>query len=131
MDESKKNQPDTNPVQDKQSGELLEELRSLGENLRTLLRSAWESEERKKLQQEIEIGLGDLHTSLSQAVQEFSDSPTGQTLKSDLDDLNERLRTGEVENKIRTEVISALRAANEGLKNAVQKEPAAKAEKEN
>ena len=126
MVESGKSQPGTNPVDEKKSGEILDELRELGENLRSLLRSAWESDERKKMQQEIEIGLSDLHVNLSQAVQEFSESPTGKTLKSDLEDLEERIRTGEVEAKIRAEVVSALHAANEGLKNTTQKDPGTK-----
>ena len=122
MVESNKSQFEDSPVDEKKSSEILDELRELGENLRSLLQSAWESDERRKMQQEIETGLNDLYTSLSQAVKEFSDSPTGQNLKSDLEDLEERFRTGEVETKIRAEVISALHAANEGLKNTAQKD---------
>ena len=107
-------QPNTTPP----SNDLLDELHNLGNNLKTLLQSAWESEERKKTQKEIETGLNELAKTLSQAANEFSQSPTGQTLKADLQDLQQRIQTGEVETKVRTEVVSALRAANEGLKKA-------------
>jgi hypothetical protein len=100
------------------SNDLLDELHNLGNNLKTLLQSAWESEERKKTQKEIETGLNELAKTLSQAANEFSQSPTGQTLKADLQDLQQRIQTGEVETKVRSEVVSALRAANEGLKKA-------------
>ena len=120
MDENSTKHPEANPPEDKQSSEILDELRNLGENLRNLLQSAWESDERKKLQNEIETGLNDLHTNLSQAVKDFSESPTGEDLKSDLEDLGQRIRTGELETKIRSEVISALRAANAGLTNKTQ-----------
>ena len=102
------------------SGDVLEELRELGRNLGALLQSAWDSDERKKVQQEIETGLKDVTKSL----QDLANSPTGQTIKADLNELNERLRTGEVEAKVRAEVLSALRLANEGLnKAAAPKEP--------
>jgi hypothetical protein len=107
----------------KPSGEVLDELRELGRNLRALLQSAWESDERKKLQGEIETGLNELFSNLSQAAQDFSASPTGQTLKSDIEDLSQRIKTGEVETKVRAEVLNALRAANEGLKNASTPKP--------
>jgi len=102
----------------KAGGEVLDELRELGRNLRSLLQTAWESDERKKMQGEIETGLNDLYNTLHQAARDFSEGPTGQTLKSDLEDLGQRIRSGDVEAKVRSEVLSALRAANEGLKKA-------------
>jgi 5'-deoxynucleotidase YfbR-like HD superfamily hydrolase len=118
MDDKNSPIPDNNSGSEKQASDILDELRELGQNLRTLLQSAWESDERKKLQQEIETGVNDLYASLSQAVNEFSSSSTGQALKSDLEDLGERIRSGEVETKVRSEVVSALRAANDSLKKA-------------
>jgi hypothetical protein len=46
----------------------------------------------------------------------FTASPTGQRLKSDLDDLHQRVRTGEAEAKAREEVLKALRMVNDELK---------------
>jgi len=112
-----------NPEQPKTeatSDELLNELRNLGKNLKELLQTAWESEDRKKVQKDIETGLNDLVKTLSQAANDFAQSPAGQTLKSDIEDLKERIQTGEVEKKVRDEAVSALRAANEGLKKAVK-----------
>lgn len=103
-----------------QTGDIREELRELGRNLSALLQSLWESEERKRVQQEIETGLKDV----SKSMQDLANSPTGQTIKADLNELGERLRTGEVEEKVRKEVLNALRMANEGLKKAsASKEP--------
>jgi hypothetical protein len=104
------------------SGEdLVEELRLLGMNLKNLLKHTWESEERKKFKEEMQAGLADLGTTLSKAANDFAASPTGQTMKADLEDLNERIRSGEVEAKVRQEVLSALRTANAGLKKAAAK----------
>lgn len=126
MDETGKPKKEPGTGSEGKSSEILDELRELGQNLRSLLQSAWESDERKKMQHEIETGLNDLYTDISQTVKDFSESPTGQDLKSDLEDLGERIRTGEVEAKIRSEVVSALHAANESLKNTGPKEPAPK-----
>jgi hypothetical protein len=119
-----------NPEQPKteaSSGEILDELHNLGKNLKDLLQSVWESEERKKAQQEIETGLNDLLRTLSQTANDFAESPTGKTLKADLEDLHQRIQTGEVEKKVRNEVVTALRMANEGLKKAtVSQQPAEK-----
>ena len=103
---------------DSQSNEVLDELRNLGNNLKELLQSVWGSEERKKLQGEIEMGIQEIADSLSKAATEFSQTQTGQTLKSDIQDLNQRIQTGQLEAKIRIELLSVLQKANEGLKKA-------------
>ncbi len=110
--------PDETPAND-----ILAELREMGKNLQALLKASWESEERKKVQSELQAGLNDLGKSLSKAASEFSASPAGQTMKADLEDFNQRLQSGEVQAKVRSEVLNALRAANEGLKKAGPKPP--------
>jgi hypothetical protein len=111
------------PEQPKSSSdEIVNELRDLGNNLKNILQSVWESEERKKTQKDIENGLNELATTLSKTANDFANSPTGQTLKADVADFQQRVRTGEVETKVRNEVLSALRAANDGLKKAAPRE---------
>jgi signal recognition particle GTPase len=100
-----------------------EQLNELGKNLRDALQTAWESEERRKLQKEIEDGLANLGSSLSQASKDFSNSPTGKTIKEDVEDLNERWRTGEVGSKVRSEIVDALRKVNDELQKATRKNP--------
>jgi len=105
------------------SGDLADEFRNLGENLKTFFQSAWESEERKKLQQEIEAGMAELGKSLTQAASEFKEGPAGQQLKTDFQDLHARVRSGDVENKIRTELLSVLRTVNTELERAFSPKP--------
>jgi hypothetical protein len=112
--------PNENKTQNDNIGDLLNEL---GKNLRQMLQSAWESEERRKLQQEIEVGLANLGESLSEAARDFSDSPTGQSLKEDVKDIQERWRTGEVQSKAHNDIMDALRKVNTELKKATQKNP--------
>ena len=106
-----------------ESEDITAELRQLGQNLKDALRTAWESQERQKLQQELQTGLSELGDALSQAAREFGSTQTGQTLKADLEDLQERWRTGEVEGKVRSEILDALKTVNRELKRATQTTP--------
>jgi signal recognition particle GTPase len=115
---------DNNPNENKAPNDnISEQLNELGKNLREALQSAWESEERRKLQKEIEEGLANLGASLSQAAKDFSSSPTGQSLKEDVKDLQERWRTGEVRSKAHSEIVEALRKVNTELQKATKKSP--------
>jgi hypothetical protein len=98
-----------------------EQLNELGKNLRETLRTAWESDDRRKLQQEIEFGLTNLRDSLNQAASDFSNSQAGQNLKEDVKDLHERWQTGEVGSKVRSEIADALRTVNKELQKTYQK----------
>lgn len=100
---------------------LKEEFRNLGNNLKQAINSAWESEGRKNLQQEIEAGVTELGSTLSQLADEFNSSETGQKMRSDVEDFGERIRSGEVEENIRTGLVSALQLASSELKKAVDK----------
>jgi succinate dehydrogenase/fumarate reductase flavoprotein subunit len=100
---------------------LADEFRNLGKNLAEVMRAAWESPERKNIQAEIETGLDDLGKSLNQEVNSFRQSPSGQRLKEDVEELNQRIRNGEVTTKARDELLAALKRANEELQNVLSR----------
>lgn len=102
-------------------GNLSEELRALGENLLKTLHSVWESPELRKLQQEMEEGLTQLGTTLKTEANSFSESPAGQQLKSDFEDLRQRVRSGELEAKAREELLKTLRMVNAELDKAASR----------
>lgn len=113
---------ESNPNQNNSSTEDIgKQLNELGKNLSDALRTAWESDERRKLQLEIEDGLANLRDALNQAATEFSNSQTGQNLKEDVKDLHERWQTGEVGTKVRSEITEALRTVNKELQKASQR----------
>ena len=93
----------------------------LGENLLRTVRSAWETPERKKLQQEIETGLSDLAETVRREVDTFNESPTGQKLKSDVSDAYHGVRTTVAEANLRDELLKALRTVNQELDNLATK----------
>jgi phosphoenolpyruvate carboxylase len=121
---------DSNPNENKSPKEDLgEQLNELGRNLREALRTAWESDERVKLQKEIEEGLANLRDSLNQAASDFTNSPTGQNLKEDVKDIHDRWQTGEVGTKVRSEIAEALRTVNQELQKAIRKNPSPPSDK--
>ena len=97
--------------------ELADELRNLGQNLKGILQTAWESEERHKLQNEIQAGLAELQ----KTVADFSAGPNGQRLKAEVQDLGERVRSGQVESRLRNDLLAALRTINAELEKAAKK----------
>lgn len=104
-----------------ESNEILDELREMGRILRDALQGAWDSAERKQVQQDIEEGLAEVRVSLGQAFQEFKETPTGQTIQTEVADFKERVRAGEVEAKARSEVLHALRVINAELRKVGKK----------
>ena len=100
---------------------LTEEFHALGENLINTVRAAWDNPERKKLQQEIEVGLTELTTTIKNEAETFQESPTGQRLRSDIDSLQQWAQSGKTESQIRDELIKALKIANAELKKVTDK----------
>jgi hypothetical protein len=105
----------------KSESSLVEEFRHLGQNLIEVLHAAWDSPERKRLQQEIGEGLSDLAVTLRQEVQVFQESPTGQRLREDVEDLRQRIRSGEAEAQVRGELLTALQRVNSELAKAAER----------
>ncbi len=98
-----------------------EEFEEIGKNLLGILRAAWDSPERKRLSDELETGINELGQSLRREMENFEKSPTGERIKSNVDDIQQQIRTGEVEEKIRIEVLGALRTVNAELRNAKER----------
>ena len=100
---------------------LPDEFQALGKNLVEAMRAAWESPERKRLQQEIESGLVELESAIKREAENFSNSPTGQQVKNDVNKIGEKINTSETPELIRQELIKALQAANFELQNIINR----------
>lgn len=111
------------PQEDTKSQQLKSEFEHLGDNLRQLFVSAWESEERKNFQDELERGLTDLGDSLKQTAKDFQESETGQQVKAEAEDLRDRIASGEVEQKVREDILSVLHKVNAELEKITKPEP--------
>jgi hypothetical protein len=98
--------------------DLSDELRQFGKSLKHFFKSAWESDERQQLQTEIEHSLDEVARSLNQAADDFSASQEGQQLKSEFDDLKQRVESGELGDKIQHDLKQTLRKVSEELDQA-------------
>ncbi len=100
---------------ERQKSELADELRNLGKNLEDFIKALWESEERKKVQANIEDSATQVSASLNKAAREFSEGDTGQRLKLDVQDIQRRFESGELQDKARTEMLNVLKWVNTEL----------------
>ncbi len=94
---------------------LREEFDRLGGNLRSVIQGAWESEERKRVSSEVQSGLSKVGDAIAQAAKDLSDEPATQKLRQEVDEIAERVRTGELADKVRVELIDVLQQVNERL----------------
>jgi hypothetical protein len=100
---------------------LAEEFRNLGRNFSNALQAAWESPERKRLQEEITTGMNELGETLSREAKKFNESDAGKQLKTEAKEFEERFRSGEVQDKVRQELITAMQSVNAELGKLIQK----------
>jgi len=111
------------PKGEHKPNDLASEFENLGENLKKIIVGAWESEQRKNLQQDIEDGLTGLGDSLRQTAKEIQESESGQRFKSEAEDLRDRVRSGEMETKIRSDLQSVLHNLNKELEKVMPSAP--------
>lgn len=104
-----------------QPSELVSQFKQLTDNLQAAARAAWASPERKQLQSDLTDGLETMRDSLNAWARDFSASEAGRQIKSDLSDLNQRVQSGELEQKARTELVGVLSRLNAELESAVQR----------
>jgi succinate dehydrogenase/fumarate reductase flavoprotein subunit len=95
--------------------DMRDEFRQLGDNLQQAMNAAWQSSERKRLQQELKDGLQELEKAFHDFGEKIKESEVGMRVKADMEDLGERVRSGEVGENTRQGVISALQRANAEL----------------
>jgi hypothetical protein len=111
------------PSDEKREESLQAELDALGENLQRAIRNVWESDERKQLQADIELGLEGTLRHLRQELKEFKESETAERLRADLGSVEEELRSGETAGRVRQEILGVLQRLNAELERAARSAP--------
>jgi hypothetical protein len=108
-------------TEDNSENNIHEEFNSLGKNFLKAVQSAWDRPERKRIENEIAKGLDNLSTAIKKETENFSDSPTAQKMKTEIDHLGERIKNEETQQKFRKGVIDILKNANSELEKAINK----------
>ncbi len=99
----------------KSKDEIGNEFEKLGENIRQVVQGAWESEERKRIGKEIHDGLIEIGETFTRLGEEFVENPGVQRVREEVDDISERIQSGEVAQKINDDLVSLLQTINQKL----------------
>ncbi len=100
---------------------ISDEFRKLGDNLKNSLQALWDTPEANEVRDDIETGLVQLGETLNQLAEDLRESPTGKRVQAEVEELAERLRSGEVETELRRELIEVLRKVNMELEKAQER----------
>lgn len=112
---------DEQPETTERANTLNQAFSQLGENLKAAVQAAWESEERQRLQRDMAAGLADLERAVSEAAVELTRGPTGERLREDVEGLQARVRRGEIQDRVRDDLLAALHQVNAELEKAIRR----------
>jgi hypothetical protein len=104
--------------QDPPEGSVAEEFEKLGQNIKEVVRQAWNSEASQKLRQDISAGLAAVDANLKEAAQELRSQEAAERFRTGVDDIGERVRSGQVEADLRAGLLSLLKSVNAELAKA-------------
>jgi hypothetical protein len=94
------------------SSEILDELHALGQQLATTVKSLWESDESRKLREEIEQGFVELGHQVETAVESARESEAAKQLSEQVKDTMEKARESDIPAKMEDYLVTGLRELN-------------------
>jgi hypothetical protein len=99
--------------------EMLGELHSLGRQLSKAIKSLWESEESRKLRQDIGDGFVELGRQLDSAVKSAQESEAAKQFSEQVKVTVEKARASEVASQLEEGLVTGLREMNEQLSKLI------------
>jgi hypothetical protein len=120
---SENQKPNTNPQsgQDKDSADLMNELREMGQQLEAAFRAAIESDRAKQLQKDLAGGVRELTSQLKTAVKTVQTDPRVQQAEERGRQAVQQARESKVVQDIQETVISGLAQLNDQLRKVVER----------
>lgn len=97
------------------------EFRNLGRNLVNAIQTAWDAPERRRIQEDLLNGFNEVGTALKREAEQVSRSEKGQQLKRDFEELGEKLRSSEIQDGLRRDLIGVLKAANSEIEKVISR----------
>lgn len=91
------------------------ELRNLGRQVAETFKSAWASEERKKVEAEIRTGVKTFVDEMEKVIREARQSQTAQKVREEAAEIKTRAETGELGQKAKANMAQSLRWLSEEL----------------
>ena len=118
------------PTEGQEAGsEMLEELHSLGRQLSEAVKSLWESDDSRKLRQDIGDGFVELGRQLDSAVKSAQESEAAKQFSEQVKDTVEKARASDIASQVEEGLVTGLREMNTQLSKLIRslepKEPKA------
>lgn len=112
------------------SESIRQQFNDLGANIRDVFSNAWDSQEKQKVQDDLKNGLIDLGEMLGKLADEFHIREFTKKMVDGVEEIGEKVRSGEMEDKAKTDVIRTLKKINQSLTKSANKftPPAEKSE---
>ena len=95
--------------------DIAAEFAELGKKLRDTVETAWASQERQKVQKEVQEGLIKLRDELDKAAKSLRESDPGQKVETEVKRVREDLEAGKVADDVRIGIVSGLRGLGVAL----------------
>jgi hypothetical protein len=99
----------------KPSGEILDELHALGEQLVTAVKSLWDSEDARKVRQEIGDGFVELGNQVDEAIKTARDSEATKEFEAKVKETVDKARESDVAGQVQDGLVTGLRQLNEEM----------------
>ena len=105
--------------EEKRSGEILDELGALGDQLVTAVKSLWDSEDARKVRQEIGEGFVELGHQVDAAMKTAKESEAAKEFETKVKETVDKARESDVADQVQAGLVTGLRQLNEELSKLV------------
>jgi hypothetical protein len=99
--------------------QLMEELQSLGKEMATAIRALWDSEDSRKLREEIGDGFVELGQQIDTAVKSAQESDAAKQFSTQVKETMDKARESDVAGKVEEGLVTGLRELNKELSKLV------------
>jgi hypothetical protein len=109
-------QEEESMTEEKQPGsQIVDELNQLGEQLVTAVRALWDSEDARKLRQEIGEGFDELSHQVDEAIQAAKESEATKEFETKVKETVDKARESDVAGQVQDGLVTGLRQLNEEM----------------
>jgi soluble cytochrome b562 len=103
----------------KEGGQILDEIEALGQELSAAVKALWESEESRKLRQDLREGFIELGRQLDTAVKSAQESEAAKEFGEQMKDTLDKARSSDLAGKLEQGLVSGLRELNQEVSKLV------------
>jgi hypothetical protein len=99
----------------KPGGEIVDELHALGEQLVTAVKALWDSDDARKVRQEIGDGFVELSQQVEEAIQKTKESEATKEFETKVKETVDKARESDVAGQVQEGLVTGLRQLNDEM----------------